>query len=239
VPASHNGTAVLPAVAAGPALPDGPALPATQSFDTQLLRAEFLRDEPADEPDGAPPSRHRRLLVPLVGLLAVAAIVFGIVQTFGADTPAASTSPAPTTSAAPTPAPAPRLLLASANYVGRPVGEVQAELTVFGLTVTLRPLTTTDVPDGTVIAVDPLGELSPGSPVTLTHAVAPPPAPEPEPAPAPAPETVVVTQVPEPGSEEGDGNWWDDEGSDRNRDEDGDKDGDKDRDKDRRKGRDN
>jgi serine/threonine-protein kinase len=108
-----------------------------------------------------------------------------------------------------------RLLLAAGNYIGRPVADVQAELSVFGLAVTLRPLTTTDVPDGTVIAVDPVGELTPGSPVTLTHAVAPPP--------APAPETVVVTQTPEPTPEpepapETAGNWWDEESTDGDQD---------------------
>jgi serine/threonine-protein kinase len=192
-------TAVLPAVDAAPAAA-GPALPATQSFDTQMLRAEFLRDEP----EGAPPPRRRRLLVPLVAVLAAAGIGVGVVQAVGGDTAseAARTAPAPTTSAAPTTA-VRRLLLASANYVGRPVGEVQAELSVFGLAVTLRPLTTTDVPDGTVIAIDPVGELTPGSPVTLTHAVAPPP--------APAPETVVVTETPTPEPDDGNDANWDDQ----------------------------
>jgi hypothetical protein len=203
-PAAAPGTAVMPVA--------GPALPASRS-DAPMLPAEFL----SDEPDDAPPSRRRRLLVPLVALLAVAGIGFGVVQTFGAGAPteAAGTPPAPTTTAAPTTAAVPRLLLASANYIGRPVAEVQAELSVFGLVVTLRPLTTTDVPDGQVIALDPVGELAPGSPVTLTHAVAPPPAPvptpeptpEPAPTPEPTPEPVVVPEDPDQDSGN-DGDWW-------------------------------
>jgi serine/threonine protein kinase len=205
-----SSTAVLPVVG-GPAT-TVPPQPATQSSDIPVLTADDLRDEP----DGAPPPSRRRLLVPLVAVLAVAGIVAGIVQTFGTDTPsAAGTTPTPTTTAAPTPT-VQRLLLASGNYIGRPVDEVQAELSAFGLAVTLRPLTTTDVPDSTVIAVDPVGELTPGSPVTLTHAVAPPPPP-----PAPAPETVVVTQTPEPEPEpepEPDSDWWDEESPDEDQD---------------------
>ncbi|GAB3358488.1 protein kinase domain-containing protein [Modestobacter lapidis] len=220
VPPSTGPAAAHPGATAAGAT----AQPPTQLFDTQVLPAQFLGDEPGD----APPARRRRLLVPLIALLAVAAITFGIARTFGAadSSEAAGTAPATTTTAAPTTT-TPRLLVASADYVGRPVAEVEAELALFGLVVTLRPLTTADVADGSVIAVDPVGELTPGSPVTVTHAVAPPPAPEPAPPPAPAPapatETVVVTE--EPDQDDGDrnrddGDWW--ENRDWSDEEDGD-----------------
>jgi beta-lactam-binding protein with PASTA domain len=88
--------------------------------------------------------------------------------------------------------------LSPSTYAGRPVTEVQAELAARGLQVVLRPLTTADVPDGQVIAVDPGGALAPGTPVTVTYAIAPPvvPAATPESAPAPA----LVVADPAPGS---------------------------------------
>ena len=60
---------------------------------------------------------------------------------------------------------------------GRPVAEVEAELTGLGLSVQLRPVQTADAPAGQVLAVEPLEELTPGQTVTVTYAVAPVPAP--------------------------------------------------------------
>jgi eukaryotic-like serine/threonine-protein kinase len=113
----------------------------------------------------------RRLLVPLVALLTLAVVAGAVVLgTRGSSSPAAEPAPSPSTPAG--------VEVASADHVGRPVSDVQAELAGLGLTVQLRPLQTADVPDGQVIAVDPLGTLPPGSTVTVTHAVAPPsPAP--------------------------------------------------------------
>jgi serine/threonine-protein kinase len=102
--------------------------------------------------------------------------------------------------------------LSTGDYVGRPVAEVQAELLARGLQVTLRPVQTPDVPDGQVIAVDPAGQLSPGTLVTLTHAVAPPPAPPAAPvttvAPAPAPETTAGDSGSDSGSGAGSWSGW-------------------------------
>jgi serine/threonine-protein kinase len=99
--------------------------------------------------------------------------------------------------------------LSTGDYVGRAVAEVQAELLARGLQVALRPVQTPDVPDGQVIAVDPAGELSPGTLVTVTHAVAPP-APVPTVAPAPVPETTTGDW----GSGSGWGSGWGTNGND-------------------------
>nr|WP_246405561.1 protein kinase [Modestobacter versicolor] len=147
---------------------------------------------PGTEPEtDVPQSRRRRLLAGALTLLAAAAVAGGL-QLAGSsgDGEAAADTPAPTSTSAAPATPSPQAIaLATADLVGRPVTEVQAELTARGLVVTLRPLQTADVPDNQVIAVDPTGELAPGSPVTVTHAVAPPAAP----APAPVPDTTQPT----------------------------------------------
>jgi len=179
---------------------------------------------PAVEDAGPPAGHRRRVLATLLALVVLAvAVVLGVQVAGGpgdageavADTAApsssapastapsssapASTAPSGTAPATPSVQPVP---VASADLVGRPYAEVQAELTGRGLVVTLRPLQTGDVPDGQVIAVDPTGELSVGSPVTVTYAVAPTvvaPAPTPDPAPADVGQTVVTVPTPAAG----------------------------------------
>jgi eukaryotic-like serine/threonine-protein kinase len=138
---------------------------------------------------------HRRLLLPVAGLLLLGGATAGGLQLFGGQPPAAEAADV----AAPAPsAPAVQLVdLSPSAYTGRPVAEVQAELAARGLPVTLRPLTTADVPDGQVIAVTPDGPLPPGTPVTVTYAVAPAvPMPTAAPVPAPDPVTAAVAAVP-------------------------------------------
>jgi hypothetical protein len=134
---------------------------------------------PVPSPAGAAPVTRRipapatrgsaaagRRVVPLGALLALvpaAALAVGLVQALGG-----SPEPAPPTTA-------PVVQLTAGDHVGRPVAEVEAALTRMGLQVRLRPMETTDVPDGRVIAVDPVGDLAPGQAVTVTHALAPPP----------------------------------------------------------------
>jgi eukaryotic-like serine/threonine-protein kinase len=118
-------------------------------------------------PSGSGRRSARRVLVPLVAVVAAAAVVVAVVLgAGGSPSPVAESSSAPTTPAG--------VEVASADYLGRPVAEVEAALTGLGLTVQARPLQTADVPDGQVIAIDPLGTLRPGDAVTVTHAVAPP-----------------------------------------------------------------
>jgi hypothetical protein len=111
-----------------------------------------------------------RVLVPLVALLALALVAVAVLVSFdGSPRPAEGDTTAPST--------APVIEVTASDYLGRPIAEVEAELTELGLQVQLRPLQTADVPTGQVIALDPVGELAPGQPVTVTHAVAPPPPP--------------------------------------------------------------
>jgi hypothetical protein len=153
----RDATTVVPAADPEPA----PLRPATTGA--------FLR------PRHAAPSRRpsRRLLLPLVTVLALLAVVAAVFA--GADR-----APAPADGSTPTPTTALAIQVAAADYLGRPVGEVEAELLSLGVSVRLRPLETVDAPDGAVLDVDPAGELFQGQAVTVTHAV--PPA-----APAPAP----------------------------------------------------
>jgi serine/threonine-protein kinase len=64
--------------------------------------------------------------------------------------------------------------LRAADFVGRPLAAVQAQLTTLGLKVQPRPITTGDAPAGQVIAVDPVGPVVPGQTLVVTYAVAPP-----------------------------------------------------------------
>ena len=194
-------TAPMPAVAA-------PPLAATQFMPAVMADAD---DEPEEQDDDA--RRWRRLLVPLIALLAIAGVTVGGWQLMSrtsddGGTAAAPSSSAPAaTSTAPSSAPATptvRLVdLTSSDYVGRPVGTVQAELTAKGLIVTLTAQQTGDVGDGLVTAVDPSGSLPPNSPVTVTYAVAPPP-PTPTPTPTPAPTSAADTPAPETTPDEDD-----------------------------------
>jgi hypothetical protein len=182
-------TAVIPAVTAA----GGPAeLAATRTMPAVTPEQEL---DPGAGPAPAEEQReHRRrwrLLVPLLALLAVAAVVVGGLQLVGSRSDAgggtATEQTTPATSSAPsTPPPAPTVHLvdlASSDYVGRPVSEVQAELTARGLIVSITPQETSDVAEGLVTAVSPEGPLPPNSAVTLTYAVAPPPPPAATPAP--------------------------------------------------------
>ncbi|MGY1639249.1 serine/threonine protein kinase [Geodermatophilus sp. SYSU D00742] len=201
-------TRVLPAGAAVPAAEAGAAAPGAGA--------------PAEDPDDGRP--RRRLLVPLLaGLLVVAAVVAGalVLGLRGADpAPAGAPTPAPSsaTSATPTTPPPPRVVqvrLAAEEYVGRPVGQVQAELTGLDLLVQLRPVQTADVPAGQVMEVAPVGEVPVGTTITVTHAVAPPPPPTTPPPPVEGPDT-------DEGDRGGDGNGNGNGNGDDEEDEDGD-----------------
>jgi eukaryotic-like serine/threonine-protein kinase len=129
----------------------------------------------------------RRMAVgAVIAVVAVLALVAVAVGLLGGDPagPAAGTTtgqtaePAARTTAERTAETPPTIDLVAADYVGRPVADVQAELTALGLVPQLQPVQTADVPEGQVVAVDPLTGLLAGSPVTVSHAVAPPAPPQ-------------------------------------------------------------
>jgi serine/threonine-protein kinase len=70
--------------------------------------------------------------------------------------------------------------VAAEDYLGTPVEEARAELVALGLQVEIEPVTSADVAEGTVVAVDPTGEVPLDGVVTLGYALAPAPESEPE-----------------------------------------------------------
>jgi serine/threonine-protein kinase len=168
--------------------PDGAAL---LSAVDELLRgstALAASPRPSRRPRHAASSRRpvRRLLMALVAVAALVASVAAVLAGAGrAPAPVAGAGSTPTTSAA--------IQVATENYLGRPVAEVEAELRSLGLPVQLRAVRTADASDGAVLDVDPTGDLSPGQAVTVTHAVAPP-----APAPSPVDETAPAAGTPDP-----------------------------------------
>lgn len=182
-----DGEAVAAAVEdvlAGRPLAPAPAAPDTLTFPALLA-----------------PRRRRsavRLLAPVAALLAGVGIGAAALQGSGGtgvpDTEVGATLPA-------------GLVLVAEDYLGRPVGEVAAELGALGLRVQRVAETAPDVVPGSVTSLGPTGAVEPGELVTVGYAVAPgtdadPPADEPtagptgtvrpveagEPAPAPADE---------------------------------------------------
>ena len=111
-----------------------------------------------------------------------------------ADRPA-STATGTTTGASTSPA-VQLVGLALPDFVGRPVAQVQSELAARGLPVTLEPRESADVPAGQVITVNPVGQVAPGTPITVVYAVAPPPPPTPTPTPTPTPEPSATPPAP-------------------------------------------
>jgi serine/threonine-protein kinase len=88
------------------------------------------------------------------------------------------------------------VLLDAAAYVGRPVAEVQQQLTALGLVVQVVAEPGSAVPAGDVVAVSPDGVLSRGDTVLVTVALAPvTSSPVPPAAPAPVPEIATAASV--------------------------------------------
>ena len=147
-------------------------------------------DDRHDEDDDR--GRLRRLVVPvLVGLVAAALVVTGLVLGSRDVPTAAPAAAAPTTSAPPTSvAPRPTgtfVQVDPEDHVGQQVVAVQAWLAGPDLPVTLVAVERADLPTGQVIALEPTGVLPVGTTVTVAHAVPPPPPPPPPTTAAPSP----------------------------------------------------
>ncbi|MCF6510095.1 serine/threonine protein kinase, partial [Blastococcus sp. MG754426] len=157
---------------------------------------------PAPAPAPAARPLRLRLLAPLVALVVGVGLGIAALQVWG-DAPADAGGGS---SEAPEP-----VVLAAADFVGRPVAEVEAELASVGLGVELVGRESDAVPADHVLELAPVGAVAPGTVVLVTYAIAPQ-EPEPAPvAPAPAPEQ-PVTPVPVPVGDGGGGDEADDDG---------------------------
>ena len=129
---------------------------------------------------GVPRHRRRaRFLAPVAALLAGAGIAVAGIELLGAAAPAT----APVAETAPS-----SVVLVADDYLGRPVGEVEAELGARGLTVDRVAQETAALAPGLVTAVGPAGAVPAGTRIAVSYAVAPPPDPVPVPVPAPVPD---------------------------------------------------
>jgi serine/threonine-protein kinase len=202
-----DGAALLAAVD-GVLAGKAPAQPVGTGTAVMPVPLVDIASTSAARPGWAAGGRRRAALAAaaVLALLVVTVVGLGLLGG-GAESPAAEQNPQSTpTTTEPTTEPAPETIdLVAADYVGRPVAEVQAELAGLGLVVQLAPVQTADVPDGSVTAVDPSAGLADGAVVTVAHAVAPPPAP--------------VPAAPEPSANDGRGNG-NGNGNDRDDDED-------------------
>jgi tRNA A-37 threonylcarbamoyl transferase component Bud32 len=176
--------AVEAVAAISPTVPVAPSVPAPTASFPAATGAFPTPVNPSAPPPTAVLSRR-----PLVRLLAGVAVAFAVVAALvgalagpGDGDPAGRAGGSSPSSTAETPAP---VTVVSADLVGRPLADVQQELAGKGLQVQTTPVETSGAPAGLVTAVSPAGELSPGSVVTLSYAVAPVVAPAPAPAPAP------------------------------------------------------
>jgi serine/threonine-protein kinase len=106
-----------------------------------------------------------RMLSGALAVLALVAVAVLLVRS-GGETPAGAGTTEQTTAPA-------AVELVAADFVGRSVQEVQADLVARGLQPSLVPVETADVPAGQVLSVDPVGSLAPGSSVTVEYGVPP------------------------------------------------------------------
>jgi serine/threonine-protein kinase len=167
-PAGPTGTAVMPL----------PVLPPTERAAARPAPVQRTAVR-----DAEPPARRRRPVALIVGALValavVAAVVIAMTALSGTDTPddsagsATTTSATTTTPTTTTPTAPPTVDLDPNAYIGRPVADVQAELTALGLTVEVTEVETADMDEGLVVDLTPVQGLASGATVTVSEAVAP------------------------------------------------------------------
>jgi serine/threonine-protein kinase len=124
---------------------------------------------PLTYPEGAAPRRWRRALAPAAALLVGAALAVGGLQ-LASD----GGEPDRPVQAADDDAPS-ALVLVADDWLGRPVGEVEAELGALGLQVTREAESTTSAEPGAVTGIGPTGAVSRGTVVTVRYAIEPDP----------------------------------------------------------------
>jgi serine/threonine-protein kinase len=138
--------------------------------------------------------RPRRVLATLAALVTGVLLGVGALQVLGA--PAAPELPAASAGTEPA-----GVVLVVADYVGRPLAEVEAALARLGLRTERSAQPTAEFAPGLVTAISPAGAVEPGDTITVVHAVALPPAEVGAPAPVPPPDegdagSPVETAVP-------------------------------------------
>jgi serine/threonine-protein kinase len=156
-----------PPVRTAPATP-----PARDPRPTGGVRVPPPRTGPHKVAAGRWRRRTGLVLLPLLALLAgagiAAAVLEGVLTTGGG----ASGSTAAGAAVAADTGGRNGYRLVAADYVGRPVDEVAAQLAALGLDVQRQQFVTGDAAPGTVTAVDPVGvELRSGDPVVVSYAV--------------------------------------------------------------------
>ena len=177
------------------------AMPAAQgaalSAQSNGYGAESLPEDGAADFDTTDQEKKRSpWFWPLIGVVILAALVgIGLwVSSLGSDE-----EPEPEPSETETVA---TVELVASDYVGRDLEEVTAELEELGFTVEAEERDDSE-PYGTVIALNPTGEVEEGETITVTfsNAAEVEPAPEPEPQPTtqePEPEPQPTQEQPEP-----------------------------------------
>jgi serine/threonine-protein kinase len=165
---------------ASPTAPEALAPPAAAAAATHGYTQGVL---PAGPQEPLPPSSHRRprtgraqprnrMVLAASGAVVIAGLAIWLTAS-GSGAPAGGPSghPAVTQPATARPSTTTRTVDVNAGALaGRPVGAVVRELRQLGLRPEVTYVTTTQQPPGAVISVQPAGQLSPGSTVTVTAA---------------------------------------------------------------------
>lgn len=193
VPAPTSATRAVPA-------PTTSALPTVAGVGAGAgavaASREWTEEEiDADPPRGEEPRGRSPWLIALIILLVLAALTLAAflltpllagddeepssapTTTSATPSPSESESPTPeeTTPEPTTPAPTTQeaIIVDAAAYQGRPIEEVVAELNALGFSVDQQPETTDEFVPGTVLNLNPVGPLPPGSQITVSFAEAP------------------------------------------------------------------
>jgi serine/threonine-protein kinase len=170
-----------------PAAPQG----APPSPGQRLLRRRGRPPSPGQRPATGRSRPRNRMLLAGSGTAVVAGLAIWLTVTSpGAPAGRPSGQPAATRSATARPSTAVRTVdVNEGALAGQPVGPVVRELRRLGLRPEVTYVTTTQQPPGAVLSVQPAGQISPGSTVTVTAAQRPaaPPAGPVQAPPAPGP----------------------------------------------------
>ncbi|WP_445256322.1 protein kinase domain-containing protein [Nocardioides aurantiacus] len=188
MPAGPAPTRVMAAPVAGPV--PGPATRTTRTSPV-VAAVPPARERDRDRDRATPWAAYA-----VAALLAVVLVALLLTRPWADDTDTtADPSPSPSASATPSETAAEEpttIALDPDDYVGRPVGEVQAALGELGLDSTTRPVENTgDGTEGEVTSLSPSGDVDPGATITLDVLGAPP-------APTPTPSETATEEPVEP-----------------------------------------